>query len=503
LEMMSQTASVLVDPDYSLTDIENVTFIRAGRFPHGKPQEFRTRVKLTEKTPDSTVLYGEVFCLSTHPGHPEPQETVHSSCRMRFGFRRPPQKPSLIVPQKGLTYRCIDASPLWETESFKNRRGVFRNIQSISSVTSESAVGEIQAPLVSEFGQSPCLDNPIRIDGLILLSRLSSALFRDFSLYYVANIESIRFYEPDHPAFIRLCSTKIVESMRDSLVCDIEAVGQDGLVRERLKGVRKVAAKRDSSKVKSDPILQSLRESLLHSDIGRILGFKKRLSFAHIDIPLVRNALDSDEKALLSEQLSAEEAEEYRSLRHAKRRLEWLVGRIVVKAAVRSCMTAEAPLASEITVKKDSSNSPFIHISGGEEKDVLLHVSLSHSFDVAVAAAAEGVRVGVDVEKISEKIQEIADRFAKAEEVDRFSKNRNIPKETSLSCIWTVKEASLKAVGSQVYTVGDFALEEVDVEGVYTVCRIRHPQSWHLKALTFADRGYAYALCLLPMEAGL
>jgi len=496
LEMMAQTASVLVDPEYSLTDIEDVSFIKAGRFPNGEPQEFLVRARLTDKHHDSMLLKCEVYSLTAQSGNPAPEEAILSTCRMHFGVRKPPQKPSLAVPLTGFTDNRIDAESLWETNNFSNRRGVFRTIRSISSVTPNSAVGEVQASQVPEFGSCPYLDNPIRIDGFALLPRLSAAMFRGLSLFYLVGIESISFYQSDSPADKRLCRAKISELTTDEVSCDIEALGQDGLVRERLRGIRKVAAQQDRLDIESDLILASLRESLFHTDIKQILGWKSNLSLTHISIPTVENALLHDEDALISEQLSPEEIEEYKALSHHKRRIEWLAGRIAVKAAIQGCFTSDIPVPSDIIVRRDSDNSMFTHRLGREKGNPSLHLSISHSHEVAVAASVQDALIGVDVEKISEQIEEIGDRFAKPDEVKRFVTNVQTSRAAILTCIWAIKEATCKALGPN--SMKDLILLESESVGEYTLCRIRQSGGDNIDCITFTAKSFAYALCLIP-----
>ncbi|MEE9611893.1 MAG: 4'-phosphopantetheinyl transferase superfamily protein, partial [Desulfatiglandales bacterium] len=232
------------------------------------------------------------------------------------------------------------------------------------------------------------------------------------------------------------------------------------------------------------------------TEIRHLLSYDDGFVLAHVRISLVEGALKADEEELLREQLTGEEIKRYRSLKHPKRRLEWLAGRIVAKGAIRIYLGSNAPLPSAIEVESSPDNAPHIVIKGEEADSALPHISISHSSDMAVAVAAQSLGVGIDVEEITESILEIADEFSTNEEVERVSKCTGPDRLIVLVSIWAVKEAARKAVGPQTCSMKELVLREARKEGDYVVCEISHPTEGRLRSVTFQNNKYVYAISL-------
>ena len=71
-----------------------------------------------------------------------------------------------------------------------------------------------------------------------------------------------------------------------------------------------------------------------------------------------------------------------------------------------------------------------------------LHLSISHSHEIAVLATAP-FKVGVDLEPITERIIRLKERFATTTEISFF----NFTEAKTLTIIWTIKEVLYKLAG--------------------------------------------------------
>ncbi len=144
------------------------------------------------------------------------------------------------------------------------------------------------------------------------------------------------------------------------MVCDIEAVDISGRVSERLRGVSLAPVKTNVTVNLNEAIWDSVRDNPRQRKIRLLLEYGDRFILAHISISLLQGALEADEEGLLQEQLSEEEIERYRKLKHIKRRLEWLAGRIAAKGSVRMYLEAGAPPPSLIKIDSSPDNVPYV-----------------------------------------------------------------------------------------------------------------------------------------------
>ncbi len=145
--------------------------------------------------------------------------------------------------------------------------------------------------------------------------------------------------------------------------------------------------------------------------------------------------------------LSEAELDFFQQLRHAKRRREWLGGRIAAKAALlnlpeNAAFATQAPL---LTILPDTQGRPVV--SGGADD---LALSITHSGGYAAALAAPGISCGIDLQIISTKLPSLTKYFATAAELDLLAGQPELGGETAaLTMLWAVKEAVKKSLPTQ------------------------------------------------------
>lgn len=77
------------------------------------------------------------------------------------------------------------------------------------------------------------------------------------------------------------------------------------------------------------------------------------------------------------------------------------------------------------------------------------HISISHAFPYAVLAFSKA-KIGVDIERFSEKILRVKDKFTQAEEQNFIPKKEEIK---YLTAIWSIKESLYKLHSSKYWSL--------------------------------------------------
>ena len=142
--------------------------------------------------------------------------------------------------------------------------------------------------------------------------------------------------------------------------------------------------------------------------------------------------------------LTAQELAFYQTLKIAKRKTEWLGGRIALKKLL-AAQLGGALNEYEILVP-GGVGKPLISRGG---KSVAIPFSLTHSNGYAVAAVAPGAKyIGIDLEKVTHRMDAWKKDFFHPTELTGES-------DAFLTALWTQKEAVVKLLGAGL-TVNSF-----------------------------------------------
>lgn len=128
-------------------------------------------------------------------------------------------------------------------------------------------------------------------------------------------------------------------------------------------------------------------------------------------------------------QLNEQEKQTYASLQSAKRNLHWLGSRVLLRTLINTSLHIECQL--------DENNKPYL-------VNFPYEISISHSNDYAAVIIYKGKKVGIDIEKMSEKIERIAKRFLSVDELNSIGEKNRIAK---LYVCWGIKETLFKLYG--------------------------------------------------------
>ena len=163
--------------------------------------------------------------------------------------------------------------------------------------------------------------------------------------------------------------------------------------------------------------------------------------------------------------LSVGECQKLTTLRFAKRREEWLLGRWAAKSLARTMPGFHGYALSDLEVRNSADGSPQLFRSSGDPFPVWL--SLSHREGQALAGMTFGssLRIGVDLEMIESHPDEFIRDYFTAGECAWLASSSAADRDFVGSLIWSTKESMLKAlqVGLrwdtrrvEVFAPGDF-----------------------------------------------
>ncbi len=122
-----------------------------------------------------------------------------------------------------------------------------------------------------------------------------------------------------------------------------------------------------------------------------------------------------------------------REIRHWHKRLQHLAGRLLLKE-----MYPDFPVE---LIQIADTKKPFL-------KDEPYHFSISHCGDYAAVIVSKSFRVGVDVEQVNLKIEQIQHKFTGKEELQMFNEQCSMNNVQCLTLCWSVKESVYKWWGS-------------------------------------------------------
>lgn len=134
------------------------------------------------------------------------------------------------------------------------------------------------------------------------------------------------------------------------------------------------------------------------------------------------------------------------------RRIEWLLGRVVAKDAVRQWAARSLNLQlapADIEIKANSSGQPIVGCTELEALGRVPQISISHSHHYAVAALAPpGIRIGVDLQRLEKLQVEDLQLLVVSEQELQWLENRpTSERHMRVIEFWCAKEAAAKALG--------------------------------------------------------
>lgn len=226
--------------------------------------------------------------------------------------------------------------------------------------------------------------------------------------------------------------------------------------------------------------------------------------------PILLQLLDADTDAGL---LHPQEKAIFNGYRLAKRKTEYLTGRICAKIAVQGFLlesgtSRETPTLPEIEIARTTNGRPTVYLPGDKARHLRVDLSISHSGDFAAAVTAQSP-CGIDVQMQKNTLLQVREKYCTDAETHLLA-NRLAHCEhlTRLTLLWAAKEAGKKALSFwQMPGFLDLQLCALtSYPGYWSISlRVINSNSHFAERITvvaamFGD--YALALCLVPGEGG-
>ncbi len=207
-------------------------------------------------------------------------------------------------------------------------------------------------------------------------------------------------------------------------------------------------------------------------------------------------------------ELDGEERATLKDFKLAKRRAQWLTGRLCAKRAVvgycrRYLPHQPEPAQNHIHIKNASTGRPELDDRQLPPELHGLDISISHSGDYAIALVSSGL-CGIDIQQRSETLTRVRDRFCLREEEIILQRHlAALDSLWQLALLWTAKEAAKKALSSQGMP-GFLQFILIDIEAIdSTGCVFHFRQDRQtplplvaLRVATTLFDDYALAICL-------
>ncbi|MBZ5720169.1 MAG: 4'-phosphopantetheinyl transferase superfamily protein [Acidobacteriia bacterium] len=144
--------------------------------------------------------------------------------------------------------------------------------------------------------------------------------------------------------------------------------------------------------------------------------------------------------------LGASEADRLNSMRFAKRRADWRLGRWTAKLAVAACLNefCRPQALAGIEIRPATCGAPEVFIAN---QPAAVTISLSHCTGVAVCAVARStVALGCDLEVIEPRSDAFVADYFTPEEQALVAQASATERPRLLTLLWTGKESALKAL---------------------------------------------------------
>ena len=183
--------------------------------------------------------------------------------------------------------------------------------------------------------------------------------------------------------------------------------------------------------------------------VQELLQYHHLLAYVQIDLKLLEEEVSKqgEEKAITC-CLSREEMDILSTLSLDKRRKEWLGGRFAAKYATAGLFEQVESQKhdmhwSRYAIIVDKNGRPYISADNKNSTNIPMpDISISHSGSMAVAMAVQKGFCGVDIQKVTQKVFKVSDRYCSHNEkqiLEKFFPVEPEKQAAPLTKLWAAK----------------------------------------------------------------
>ena len=190
-------------------------------------------------------------------------------------------------------------------------------------------------------------------------------------------------------------------------------------------------------------------ENFSAPQVSELLAYHHGMTYILIDLKKLEMGVQKlAEKKVAARYLSGPEQVCLEKISLAKRKREWLGGRFAAKYAAAGLLIqhGNALPPSSLTVIADEHGRPFL--AAANKNETLPDISISHSGDLATAMAVSKGLCGIDIQKVTDRVVKVRERFCSPDEEFLLQTYFSAPREkqsSALTKLWAAKEALRKA----------------------------------------------------------
>ncbi len=261
-------------------------------------------------------------------------------------------------------------------------------------------------------------------------------------------IESIEFFSPSEHLPPVVSASATLQTLSDrSTEANVEVLDSNHDVWMRVNGI-------NSRRIALDTRWLNYVNDPLHSYAGSQETLNFDLADKCVLTTFDQRTLPQDEAVLdwcLDYLLTKSERLFWRdTLKFEKRKIDWLIGRIAAKDAVRRLVSSRLQLSIgplDIELDQDERRRPIVRLAYGGIPEILISISHSDGLGLALASFSADGNPGIDAEIVETREADFAARFLGKAELDYLASCSQTLKEAEISRLWSAKEAVYKALG--------------------------------------------------------
>jgi phosphopantetheinyl transferase len=250
---------------------------------------------------------------------------------------------------------------------------------------------------------------------------------------------------------------------------------------------------------------------LLPAGLKKLLSARAPTEQLAVSLSTIPQTLNGTEQELAQLWLSDEEQAQLIHYTFAKRKHEWLSGRICAKLAALELLSlngsGEALTPRDLSIISSYSGRPFLDLKGPASGAAGIDISISHSQDMAVGLAGRG-RCGIDIQLLNDTLFRVRHRFCADDEAATLDQ-LPIDELVQLGLLWVAKEAIRKCLsGTRIVGFRELKLNRIREYHGFSLLQFQS----ELEGITLAsaeplsvvahhDDSYALAICTAEKES--